>query len=240
MKNTKISVAIPLLLLACSPLVKADSIIVPNYSFELSGGAQAGDNTSGTGVDDWTFSDVGDPSGTLRNGQDGPTTDFANQGNAQGAVFAFLNLSGSQTGTITSASSLGNILANTTYTLTVAVGNNAQADDMNNGSPGNVFLSLLGNGTAVNTTFIADGTVPDSSFEDESVSFTTGASGGVIGEALTIQLAAENSGDGVADAADLDNVRLTDVTTAPEPSTWALFAAGFAGLVWIGRRKLTV
>jgi PEP-CTERM motif len=247
MKKIKITLAGALVVLACSPLVSAQStpITVPNFSFELTttGSMTGNDIATGgpTNVAGWTYDNASDAAGTQAFGTAGPTTNYDNLGNADGASFAFLNLTGSQIGTITSSSSLGFILPNTTYTLTVAVGNNQQADDTNFGSPGDTFLSLLGNGTAISTTFIPNGTVPNSSFVDETTTFTTGGSGGVVGQALTIQLAAEEDG-GLLDQASFDNVRLTAdtlETAVPEPSTWAMFVAGFVGLFWLTRRKLT-
>ncbi len=85
-------------------------------------------------------------------------------------------------------------------------------------------------------------TLSQGSLEDESVTFTTGATPSDLGEGLQIQFDVQNgdhdsSNGGVV----LDNVRLTESgpnIVAPEPSTWAMLLLGAGGLLFLARRKL--
>jgi len=143
-----------------------------------------------------------------------------------------------KTDTITSAASLGTIEANTKYTLTVAVGNVGGSDSVSNHSPGNVSFSLLANGIAFATDTVPNGTVPDATFEDFSLTFQTPSSGSIIGENLEIQLASlPISGLGVGPAFDNVTLNATSIAVAPEPSTCALMLGGLLTLAYLVRRR---
>jgi len=201
---------------------------VPNASFETPGNpitSTSNDNL----VQGWVFS----TSNSDLFGTAALNLNFQGTGAADGSRYAFIDNSGKTQETITSASSLGVITPLTTYTLTVAVGNVKPSDALAYGSPGNVSFSLLANGVAFATQTVSKGTVPNATFEDFSLTYITPATGSIIGENLTIQLASQNSSGGDYDAA-FDNVTLDAI---PEPTSVALLAAGALLLFCVIRRR---
>jgi hypothetical protein len=165
---------------------KADQptpINIPNASFENPTTPTGGD---GAPIPGWVFnSQSGNLYGTALISQS-----FKAEGAASGNNYAFmLNDVAGKTDTITSAASLGVIAPDTIYTLTVAIGNVGGSDSVSNHSPGNISFSLLAKGIAFATETVPNGTVPDATFEDFSLTFQTPGSGSVIGDSLTIQLA---------------------------------------------------
>jgi hypothetical protein len=127
---------------------------------------------------------------------------------------------------------VGALLADTSYTLTVAIGQRAGAapNGQSSWSPG--IITLL-NGTDNTGTVLATTTgIPTTpnTWEDFTASFITGAT---VSSDLTIELS-------VVDApeiqADFSNVELT-ATAVPEPTTCALLGGGFISLMAIRRRK---
>jgi hypothetical protein len=214
---------------------QAASVTVPNGSFEtpsspvtVSPSQSTKLTTDSTTVSGWVFS-INGPS---QYGTRSIASNFTSEGAASGNNYAFINNDqDGATDTITSALSLGTIEGQTRYTLTVAVGNPKAADSSNYGSPGTVTFSLLGNGVAFATDTVTNGTVPNGTFEDFTLTFTTPGSGSLIGESLKIQLAALAQSAPAEPA--FDNVTL-DVTLVPEPKTWALL--GLGALVLIGLR----
>jgi hypothetical protein len=131
---------------------------------------------------------------------------------------------------------LGTIAPLTTYTLTLAIGNHNGTGLYDN--PGSVSFSLLANGVAFATTTVTNGTVPESTFEDFSLTYTTPSSGSIIGENLTIQMASLPE-TGTAFQPAFDNVRLdaTSVAVVPEPPTAALLISGGFALFWLMRQR---
>ncbi len=127
---------------------------------------------------------------------------------------------------------VGLLAADTTYTLTIAIG---QRLDRVNGS---IQIGLL-NAAAGATDIWTTGTLLNSttgvssiagSFQDFQVVFTTG---GTVGGNLYV--GALYTADGTIQAS-LDNVRL-DASAVPEPSTCALLAGGAMLLVAGARRR---
>jgi len=125
---------------------------------------------------------------------------------------------------------------NTTYTLTVEVGNFADdnsSDSFNfNGFPDyRIDLMTVNNPTPLasdnNTLTPAEGI-----FETSIVSFTTGSSHTDAGQALAIRLVNLN---GAGIEVNFDDVRL-DASPVPEPSTAALLL-GAVGLICAGLRR---
>jgi len=128
------------------------------------------------------------------------------------------------------------LLLNTSYTLTVEVGNFRDGDAGDsfdfNGFPGyRIDLLAAGNPTPLasdsNTLTIAEG-----AFETSIVTITTGSSHINEGQALVIRLANLN---GAGIEVNFDDVRL-DASPVPEPSTTALLL-GAVGLICAGLRR---
>ena len=213
----------------------ATPITIPNASFENPTTPTGGD---GAPIAGWVFnSQSGNLYGTSLISQS-----FISEGAASGNNYAWMfNDVAGKTDTITSAASLGIIAPNTDYTLTVAVGNVAGSDSASNHFPGNVSFSLLANGIAFTTDTVPNGTVPDGTFEDFSLTFQTPSSGSIIGENLEIQLASlPTPGPGSGPAFDNVTLNATSIAVAPEPSTCALLLGGLLTLWWLTRRRLAL
>ena len=235
------------LILACLLVLpsrsSADTITststVPNFSFELpSSPTQTSSNVNV--ASGWVFNVKGGSAyGTAAIG-----SNFASKGTSAGTDYAFINNDDPNvTDTITSAASLGTITPDTTYQLTVAIGNR-------NGTglyaeTGNVSLSLLANGVSFASKTVANGAVANGTFQDFTLSFTSPDSGSIIGEDLKLQLASlpETAN---AFQPGFDNVRLQetaviqapqDIQVVPEPNPAALLVSGMLVLVCLLRRR---
>ena len=84
-------------------------------------------------------------------------------------------------------------------------------------------------GLANNANWLASNAIPFSSltpagFNDYTATFTTGSSGGAIGQQLVAVLQSANN-PGFNNPIAFDNVRL-DATPVPEPAAWTLLAIG--------------
>jgi hypothetical protein len=145
--------------------------------------------------------------------------------NAAGAIAGNWSLT---TGTLAA------VADNTTYTLTVALGNSKVANPFEF-----TYLDLLVNGVAVATATVGRAAIANDTFTDFSVSFITGTGDVLTGGNLAIRLRASESQFFVTGFSDFDNVRLdanvSQPTPVPEPSTIALLSLGAAGLA--ARRK---
>jgi hypothetical protein len=230
-KNKVSSAAIALLLSALA--ANATPVTVPNASFE-SPTSPAVTSTNFNLVPGWVFN-VKDGS---QFGTGSIASKFTSAGTSSGSDYAVINNDyPNVTDTITSAASLGTITPLTTYTLTVAIGNETQSDSSLYGAPGPVSFSLLANGVAFATDTVPNGSVTNGTFQDFTLSYTTPASSSIIGDSLEIQLATLPE-QGTAYQPAFDNVRLdANVMAAPEPSTWALMGFGGLALSWLMRRK---
>jgi len=227
-------VAIGIGLMLSAPAANAALVSVPNASFESpSSPTQTSTNVNiATG---WIFN--------VKNGSAFGTaaisSNFSSAGASSGSDYAFINNdSPGVTDTLTSAASLGKIASLTDYTLTLAIGNRNGTGLYHD--PGNVSFSLLANGVAFATRTVNNGTVPDGTFQNFTLTFTTPGSGPIIGENLTIQMAALPE-TGSAFQPSFDNVTL-DATfvPVPEPQTWALLLITFGALALclIRRRQI--
>ena len=225
----KLTVAAALVAMLSGLTAHAVPVAIPNASFE----SPSTPTTSSSNPDlipDWIFTDTG----SITFGTKAISSDFTSAGAASGNNFAFIdNDALSAKETITSAASLGTITPLTTYTLSVAIGNVKASDSSLNGEPGNVSFSLLANGVAFATDNVTNGTVPNDSFEDFTLTYETPSTGTIIGENLTIQLASlPQSGWGYQAA--FDNVTLDEVA---EPPTAPLVASGLLTFFWLMRRR---
>jgi hypothetical protein len=218
----------------------ADSITVPDFSFESGVGVTNNNTADTTTVPGWTVDSPSYYGAQPIAGQYGSNPP-PGTGHTDGNQLLFLNLDNAgQVATITSTNTLALISSGTTYTLTVDLGNNNQGGGY--GTPGNEFISLLGNGTLLSTTLIPDATIVNNTSvstipNDSTVDFSTSFTGSALtaGENLTIQIgtsAPDNNGY----QAQIDNVRL-DASAVPEPSTYAMLAAGLTLLCFCVHRK---
>jgi len=210
----------------------AASIVVPNFSFEAPDAAD-GQNAS-PGPTGWLTVNAGgfDP---IDSKYPGTTGDNANtlgvlpHGGQAGFVFA----NGTMGGSLTTAASLLTIANNTTYTLTAAVGQEALT-----GAGGRAGFSagieLLAGGVTIPAGSRFGITVVPGTFQDFSVSFTTGANDPLAGQALTVRLSQAGAAANQFPAPSFDNVRL-DATVVPEPTAVALLGA--CGLGLLARRR---
>lgn len=128
------------------------------------------------------------------------------------------------------------LLLNTTYTLTVEVGNFRDGDAGDpfdfNGFPG-YRVDLLADGNPTPLASDLNSLTPSEGiFQTSIVSFTTGSSHPDAGQALAIRLVNLN-GTGIE--VNFDDVRL-DASPVPEPSTTALLL-GAVGLICAGLRR---
>ena len=218
-------------LLLLSPLaVNAALIDVPNASFEASSSAMQ-TSTNVNIASGWIFN----VKGGSAFGTSSIASNFTSAGAASGSDYAFINNDfPNVTDTITSAASLGTIAADTTFTLTVAIGNRNGTglyDD-----PGNISFSLLANGVAFATQTVNNGTIPNGTFEDFTLTYTTPSSSAIIGENLTIQMATLPEQSGAYQPA-FDNVTLdeTTISAVPEPAISLLLLAGGIALIGVAQ-----
>ena len=211
----------------------ATPVVVPNASFE-SPVSPTQTSTNTTILTGWVFN----VKGGSAYGSESISSNFLTAGASTGSNAAFINNDWPDvTDTITSATSLGTIAPLTTYTFTLALGNRKTSDTSLYGSPGNISFSLLANGVAFATKTVNNGTVPNGTFQDFTLTYTTTASSPIIGETLKLQLATLPE-EGSAYQPAFDNVTL-DATAlpvaVPEPATWALVISGALALGWMTR-----
>jgi len=247
---------------------------VPNGDFETSNTTFVGG--TGTAVANfnigagWLFHSNG--SGRIASGvNDISMGAYTSLGNAQdvtaadGAGKAFLRFTGGsgstglRNGTITSPSlQLGGLLiaADTTYTLTVAVGNRNDTTFPFGAGTQNA-IQLLANGAAQATQGIHNsfGNIPtDGTWADFVTSFTTDSSGvivsgtgsavgigqNVLGQELRIRLVGQDNQGGGPKDIEFDTVRLDVTTTAlpvAEPATFGVASLALVGLGVLLRRR---
>jgi hypothetical protein len=211
--------------LSSSGLLHATSIPVTN-----------GDFSSG----DFVTND-GNPSSTL---PDFTTVHGSYYGILDGEAFA--NGDGSGSTTFTTDTLNTTIAANTTYTLTIDIGYSTT----NGGTyvyPNDATLGFLANGTLIGDTAVTQaqilanakvatdpGTSGAQYVAPFSYSFTTGATGGFIGEDLEATFSAYTHGESPGQTR-FDNLTVDSV---PEPSAWAMMIAGVLMLVGWNARPL--
>jgi hypothetical protein len=227
---TKVSALSAVVLLTVS-VAHAAPVSVNNFSFEQDVTASA-TTTAPTG---WTGFYNGEANNFIgsqltTSAQYAGTPPFSAPAN--GNQFLYINNDGAGAATDGIYQDVGALLADTTYTLTVALGSRLDWHPAPNGQG---TISLL-NGTDQTGTVLASTTSSVGNdtgvFTDYSATFTT--SGSVSGD-LIIDLSVTGI-PGTFSQGNFDNVQL-DATAVPEPGTLALLGGGLALLPVILRRK---
>jgi hypothetical protein len=131
------------------------------------------------------------------------------------------------------SANLGAIQPNTTYTLTAGV--TGRTNGFNSTSGAAIAIASVPSGVAGDANlaspanWLASNSIPFSSlvpagFKDYQATFTTGASGGAIGQQLVVVLMSQNN-PGSNNPIGFDNVRV-DAKAVPEPTAYMLMAWG--------------
>jgi hypothetical protein len=211
-------------------LAHATPVTVNNFSFEQD--VTAGANT--TSPTDWTAFYSGEPNNFIgsqaaAHGQYTASPPLTSPGD--GNQFMYINNDGNGGVTDGVYQDVGALLANTTYTLTVAIGSRADWA----GGNGQGTISLL-NGVDQTGTLLASTTsnvgAQTGTFTDFTATFTT--SGSVSGD-LIVDLSVVGT-PSVFTQGNFDNVHL-DATVVPEPATFALLGGGLLLSLIALRRK---
>lgn len=196
----------------------ADNITVANPGFENTVLSNGGTTTS---INSWV--EVG-----TNNGEINPTSTHVS-----GEAFAGQNVAYSTPANATITQTLSNLLlANTTYTLSVQVGDRKDALNYRG-----AILRLLAGGVTIASATNANGTAagdpadPNDGYVPLALVFATVGSHANLGQALGIQLATPATGSGQTL---WDNVALS-FESIPEPSALSLVALG--GLALLRRRR---
>lgn len=232
-----------LMLAAACISVQAAPVTILNYSFETPTVASDGTfvtapGASGANFNSWGwvkttgggFQDFG-----VENQGSGAYTGAAGSGTplgADGINNCFLNQS-INGGVVNIFQDIGILLPDTTYTLTVAIGQ--RLDRVNGSATIGLINTTSGNANPWGTGTLLGSTAGVSSvagsFQDFVVTFTTGSS--VSGD---LYVGAQYLGNGTIQAS-VDNFRL-DATPVPEPGTMTLAVLGGAGLLFWRRRSM--
>lgn len=250
LKPVKKTIKLTLMMLALALVSSGDAalIVINNHSFETPALASDGNlvetpvgtnGTTGTGVlHGWNYVvqyNSSFESFGIENQGSGAYTGAAGSGTPSGAdgvnnVYLNNDNSGLFTGIF---QNVGALLANTQYTLTIAIG---QRLDRTNGSlefglynATTGATNIWATGTALNTDTKVSTTA--GSFQDFVVTFTTGAT-----VSNDLYVAARHTETANFIQASLDNVRL-DATAVPEPGSFALLLGGIGMLPLFRRRR---
>ena len=197
------------------------SIAILDPSFEI--------NTGYNNYPAWTEARVAGTGWTGYGGHNNRTfnTGFAGQvgGNALQLIIENGTVVGSTPSELdlTTTVLLGTYQANTTYTFTVAAGTGNLDDTVL------AQISLLGNSGSIASTFskAANTFAAAGALQDITTSFTTGASGGFVGQNIYLRIGMESS-NRYGRAIVYDNLRLGALDLTPPANTFATWAGGFS------------
>jgi hypothetical protein len=200
---------------------QADSVTVPNFSFETVNPMVGLPDSCGTGcafnsassadpIPDWTTSGTG--------GQFEPGSILTPP---DGSLVAYLNGASSMSQTLSAS-----VSPDTTYTLTVDVANRPGFTD-------NFTINLMDGSTVLSSCPGSTASIPLGTFAAETCTY---ASNGAppLGD-ITILITGSDGIPGVTGQVDFDDVTLTDVpVNTPEPASVAMLAVGLLFLTLIG------
>lgn len=219
MKLTSAFIILMILVLSGNPsATRADIVPVLNPSFEITYPL----NTPCTiplncsfnqgPIPDWTIT------GSVQQGSWHPNSAFLNLPLPDGNIVAYTN--GGSISQILSST----LTPDTTYTLCVDVGHRLDK------SVAGYTISLFAGGTLLNSFSSSNGVISSGDFADETVSFTSGAN---VASGQKLEIVLTSAGQQI----DFDNVRLTDSSAIPEPSSLSLLAGGLGLVSLVLRRR---
>jgi hypothetical protein len=197
-------------------MIQAQTIVVPNFSFE-------------NGLTNWTPSFAPQVSTAAAN------TVANNLGVTDGTQAAFINSNFGNLPISLTSSLLDTLVDNSTYSLTLALGN--RVSGVSAGAGLYTIELLTFNGLTYNsvasTTVDGAGIIAADSWQIFSVNFNSTGSG-FLGEQLAVRVTQSyNSATDVGlRQAFIDNVQLS-YSAVPEPSTWAMLGLGFTMLMML-------
>jgi len=158
------------------------------------------------------------------------TNDVINDPHADGHQYAAVLVLPGQLSGWASAPLAATVQPSTTYTLTVAVGHALDVPSTD------YHLFLLGGSTGLASQDITGTSIAPGTFQDLTLTYTSPASGSVIGTNFVIGVRATNNGNVFAEGI-FDNVRFDPVSavSTPEPAGAAVFI--MLGSICVLRRR---
>jgi len=218
MKATTIFLFLSILVLAFTTAPAfADNITIQNASFEMRNDLNF---PCGTGC---AYNNGPIPDWTTTGGQQGswqPSSAYFSSPVPDGSLVAYSN-----GGTISQTLS-DSLLANTLYTLSVALGN--RFDVISNNLATTYLIQLFAGNTLLNSITGSNALITPGTFMDVSLDYPSGAT--LPAGNLSIVLSS------LGPQSDFDNVRLT-ATPLPEPGSLTLLAAGLGLALFVFRRR---